>query len=292
MTETRYQRLFARLTARREGAFIPFATLGDPDHTTSAAILETLVRAGADALELGLPFSDPVADGPVIQAAATRALTAGATVDSCCELVRGVRTAGHDLPIGLLVYANLVWNRGLDRFYREASEAGVDSVLVADLPLAESGPFHAAAESAGVSPVLIVPPNASDRSIERIARATRGYTYVTTRSGVTGEGGQTDPGLVRTLTRLGALDAPPAILGFGIATPEQARAGVAAGAAGVIAGSAVVRLIGLHGTETDRLAFVLAEYVAEMKRATIGVGGTRAKGGATSASPACEPIGS
>jgi tryptophan synthase alpha chain len=263
----RYDELFAGIEPGSRGAFVPFATLGDPNHAESGAILDTLVAAGADALELGIAFSDPVADGPVIQAAATRALAAGATVTSSLELVRDLRRRNADLPIGLLLYANLVWSRGLDRFYAEAAEAGVDSVLLADVPLEEIGPFAAAADQAGIAPVLIAPPNATDRTLDAVARTTRGYTYVTTRSGVTGDRERPDPTLSRTLDRLAKLGAPPAVLGFGIATPEQARAGIAAGAAGVIAGSAVVRRIAEHRSDPQARAAALDSYVRAMKAA-------------------------
>jgi tryptophan synthase alpha chain len=134
---SRYETMFSTLADRAEGAFVPFLVLGDPDLDTSLALVRTLARAGADALELGLPFSDPVADGPVIQAAATRALDRGVRIDEAWDLVGTVRREFPDLPIGLLVYANLVLHRGAPTFYRRAAAAGVDSVLVADAPLLE-----------------------------------------------------------------------------------------------------------------------------------------------------------
>ena len=268
MTGTRYVDLFSRLELAGEGAFIPFVTLGDPDHETSRLVLSTLIEAGADALELGIPFSDPVADGPVIQAAASRALAAGATVDRCLSLVREARAAAPELPIGLLVYTNLIWRRGLERFYREVAEVGVDSVLAADLPLEESAPYRAAAEACGIAQVLIVPPNASDARLRAIAAATQGYTYVTTRSGVTGDNGRLDPTLERTLSRLRDEGAPPSVLGFGIKSPTDARNGLVAGAAGVIAGSAIVRLAATHRDDPARMRTELAAFVRSMKRAT------------------------
>ena len=256
----RYAAMFERLREAGEGGFIPFAMLGDPDPARSLRLVRALAASGADALELGLPFSDPVADGPVIQAAASRALAAGVHRKDCWEIVRAVRDEFPDLPIGLLVYANLVCHRSAAEFYREAAEAGVDSVLVADLPVLESAPVASAARAAGVAPVFIAPPNADDARLTAIAAAGEAYTYVTSREGVTG----TDERLHRhqsgMIARLKELGAPPALLGFGIATPEQVRTALAMGAAGAISGSAVVRLAANGGD--------VAGFVREMKAAT------------------------
>lgn len=264
----RYAAMFARLRGAGEGAFVPFLMLGDPDPATCATALEAVIAGGADALELGVPFSDPVADGPVIQAAAGRALSTGVRLADCWELVATVRRAHPDLPIGLLVYANLVAHRGPEAFYAEAAAAGVDSVLVADLPVAESAEFVAAAARHGLAPVFIAPPNADAARLAAIAAATRGYTYVVTRPGVTGADDAPGRGCSAVLAQLRALGAPPAILGFGIAHPDQVRDGLRMGAAGVISGSAVVRLVERWRTDPPRLADELGQFVGEMKAAT------------------------
>lgn len=265
---SRYEAMFARLAARGEGAFIPFAMLGDPSPEASASVLEALVAGGADALELGIPFSDPVADGPVIQAAAVRALEAGTRLADCWALIRGVRERHPDLPIGLLVYANLVAHRDLTLFYQEAAAAGVDSVLVADLPVDAAGEFIAAAAAHGIAPVFIAPPNADDARLARIAAASRGYTYVVTREGVTGADDTLRRDSSALLARLKALGAPPAVLGFGISTPEHVRQGLAMGAAGVISGSAVVRLVAEVHADHATPMVVLTNFVSTMKSAT------------------------
>jgi tryptophan synthase alpha chain len=256
----RYTAMFARLRDANEGAFIPFAMLGDPDPARSLELVRTLARSGADALELGLPFSDPVADGPVIQAAASRALAAGVRRADCWTLVRGVRDEFPDLPIGLLVYANLVCHRDPAIFYREAANAGVDSVLVADLPVSESAPIAAAARAAGIAPVFIAPPNADDARLSAIAAAGEAYTYVTSREGVTGTDVRLGQGQSGVIGRLKQLGAPPPVLGFGIATPEHVRTALAMGAAGAISGSAVVRLAADRGD--------VSGFVRAMKAAT------------------------
>lgn len=256
-----YAALFQRL-GPAEGALVPFLMLGDPDPGRSLAAVRSLVAGGADALELGLPFSDPIADGPVIQAAATRALAAGVHRGDCWEIVATVRGEYPDVPIGLLVYANLVCHRTPAEFYREAAAAGVDSVLVADLPVAESRDIAAVARDHDIAPVFIAPPNAGAARLRAIAAAGAGYTYVTSREGVTGADASLRRDQTALIAALRSNGAPPPLLGFGIAHPEQVRAALRMGAAGVISGSAVVHRLA-EGRD-------LEAFVAEMKAATIG----------------------
>jgi len=265
---SRYAALFAPLSASGEGAFIPFVTLGDPDSGRSLAIVHALVEAGADALELGLPFSDPIADGPVLQAAATRALQAGVKRADCWRIVAATRAEFPELPIGLLVYANLVCHHDPAEFYARAAEAGVDSVLVADLPLMEAGAVADAARRAGIAPVYIAPPNADDARLRAIAAAGSGYTYVTSREGVTGAEAALRDGPSPLIARLKALGAPPPVLGFGISTPVQVRAALAMGAMGAICGSAVVQRIAEHLGDDAATAKALTTFVRTMKAAT------------------------
>jgi tryptophan synthase alpha chain len=236
----RYATMFARLAARGERALIPFITLGDPDLGASARTITDLVEAGADALELGIPFSDPVADGPVLQAASTRALANGLRLADCLAWLGRVRRAHPDIPIGLLVYANTVVHGGIDGFYARAAAAGVDSVLIADVPLLEGAPFERAAAQAGIAQVFVAPPNASAATLLHLAGRGQGYTYVTSRRGVTGTHDSRGESLALRIDQLRALGAPPPVVGFGIGTPEDVRAACEAGAAGVIVGSALV----------------------------------------------------
>lgn len=263
----RYSAMFDRLRARGQAAFGAFVMLGDPDLATSARILDLLVEGGADMLEVGIPFSDPVADGPTIQAAATRALRAGVTPPACLDLLADFRQRHADVPVGILTYANIVLAGGCQPFYRSAASAGVDSVLVADVPALEAAPFAAAATNAGIAPVLIAAPNTPRPVLERIAALGRGYTYCVARSGVTGAEREMELHHGELFGTLAELEAPPPVLGFGISSPVHVRTAVAAGAAGVISGSALVRLIE-HG---DLQA--LARLVTEMKEATQPVGG-------------------
>ncbi|MEA3013719.1 MAG: tryptophan synthase alpha chain [Sphingomonadales bacterium] len=236
---SRYEALFAK----GEGVFGAFVMLGDPGLAASGDILDALVAAGADMIEVGIPFSDPVADGPVIQAAAVRALAAGATPAGCFAVLAAFRARHPAVPVGILTYANLVLARGRDDFYRRAAGAGVDSVLVADVPLIEAAPFAAAARAHGVEPVLIAAANTPRERLAGIARLGGGYTYCVARAGVTGADEAVCFDHEAMLAALREAGAPPPIFGFGIARPAHVRAAFEAGAAGVICGSAIVSLI-------------------------------------------------
>ena len=261
MTTGRYAAMFERCATVREGAFGAFLMLGDPDLATSAALLDALVEGGADMVELGIPFSDPVADGPVIQAAAKRALGAGVRTQHCLELVAAFRVRHGDVPIGILTYANIVAARGIARFCGELADAGVDSLLVADVPSVEAAPYAAAAQGAGIDLVMIAAPNTPKTTLAKIAALSSGYTYCVARSGVTGADAALALDHKALFDGLRAVDAPPPVLGFGISSPEQVREALASGAAGVISGSAIVARVS-DGVDAVR------DFVASMKAAT------------------------
>jgi tryptophan synthase alpha chain len=248
---SRYAAMFERLG--EEGALGAFVMLGDP----LAPSLDALVDGGADMIEVGIPFSDPVADGPVIQAAARRALEAGVRVADCFDRIADFRRRNPDVPVGILTYANLVVARG--GFMRDAAEAGADSLLVADVPTLEAERFVNDMTQAGIEPVLIAAPNTPEPALRRIAGLSSAYTYCVSRAGITGThlAGQFDAGLIDRLARL---NAPPPIFGFGISRPEHVRAALDAGARGVISGSAIVDLAARGGD--------VAGFVAALKAAT------------------------
>ena len=250
---SRYAAMFERLG--EEGAFGAFVTLGDPDLHASAAVLDALVEGGADMIEVGIPFSDPVADGPVIQAAAGRALAAGVRVADCFDLIAGFRARHPQVPVGILTYANIV--RARAGFMHDAAKAGADSLLIADVPTLEAEPFVREMEQAGLEPVLIAAPNTPDAALERIAKLSADYTYCVSRAGITGthEGGRFDS---RPVERLCGFGAPPQVFGFGISKPEHVRAALAAGSKGVICGSAIVE------------SLVLGENVTQLVRSLKG----------------------
>jgi tryptophan synthase alpha chain len=235
---SRYAAMFDRLND--EGAFGAFLMLGDPDLETSAQLLDAVIEGGADMIEVGIPFSDPVADGPVIQAAARRALNAGVRVGDCLDLIESLRARNSRVPIGILTYANIVVARA--GFMRDVAEAGADSLLIADMPALEAEPFTREMEQVGIEPVLIAAANTPEDTLARIASLSKAYTYCVSRAGITGThaSGQFDAGLVQRLKQAGA---PPPIFGFGISNPQHVRAALAAGAKGVICGSAIVDLV-------------------------------------------------
>jgi tryptophan synthase alpha chain len=237
---SRYDAMFDRLGG--ESAFGAFLMLGDPDIQTSARLLDAVVDAGADMIEVGIPFSDPVADGPVIQAAAQRALNAGVRVSDCLGLIADFRARHPDVPVGILTYANIVVAR--TGFVRDAAEAGADSLLIADVPALEAEPFAREMEQSGLEPVLIAAANTPDSTLRRIASLSQAYTYCVSRSGITGThaGGQFDSGLIQRLSVAGA---PQPVFGFGISRPEHVTAALSAGARGVICGSAIVEIAAL-----------------------------------------------
>ena len=258
---SRYARMFDRLKSRGEGAFGAFLMLGDPDIETSAALLDALVEGGADMIEVGIPFSDPIADGPVIQAAAKRALDAGIRVQDCFDLIAAFRSRHADIPIGILTYANLVVARS--GFMRDAAEAGADSLLIADVPALEVKHFAQEMIQAGLEPVLIAAANTPPDTLQKIALLATGYTYCVSRAGITGThaGGDFDHSLVARLEEAGA---PPPVFGFGISEPHHVQAALNAGAAGVICGSAIVGLAARTGYSPTQVT----GFVTSMKEAT------------------------
>jgi len=253
--------MFERLKARGEGAFGAFLMLGDPDLETSAALLDALIEGGADMIEVGIPFSDPIADGPVIQAAAKRAIDASVRVGDCFALIASFRAKHPDVPIGILTYANLVSARA--GFMHDAAEAGADSLLIADVPSLEAEPFVREMTQAGIEAVLIAAASTPLETIQRIGRLSKAYTYCVSRAGITGthSGGDFDRSLIARLKETGA---PPPVFGFGISEPQHVHAALEAGAAGVICGSAIVRLA--HATAHPQRK--VAEFVSTMKAAT------------------------
>lgn len=275
----RYSELFASLQEKNEGAFVPFVMLGDPTSEDSLAIIRTLVDAGADALELGVPFSDPVADGPTIQRSHLRALDNGATIDSSLDLVKQIRKEFPELPIGMLIYGNVAFTRGSKRFYSEFAEAGADSILIPDVPVREGAPFSAAAEEAGIAPIYIAPAQASESTLEGVAANSKGYIYAISRDGVTGTERQSETkGLDQVVANVTRFGGAPVLLGFGISKPEHVSDAIAAGAAGAITGSAITAIIekyttGEHPapskvTDLDALKEELHAFVSDMKAAT------------------------
>lgn len=263
-----YQQMFTRLQSEGRGAFVPFVTIGDPNPELSFAIIKTLIDAGADALELGIAFSDPIADGPTIQGANIRALAAGVTPAISFDIIKKIRAYNATIPIGLLLYSNLVMARGIDNFYAQAAAAGVNSVLIADVPLHESKPFRLSATKYGIAPIYIVPPNVDDDDLREIASYGRGYTYLLSRAGVTGAETVAAMPTSELIARMRSYNPAPPLLGFGISTPEHVKDASQSGAAGAISGSAIVKLIEQYKDQPSQLLAALTQFVGSMKAAS------------------------
>ncbi len=249
-----YQDVFSSVD---RAVLIPFFVLGDPDPQTSLELIKTAIDAGADILELGIPFSDPIADGPTIQKADIRALEQNIDCQQAFELIRQIKTY-HDIPIGLLMYYNLICHYGPEKFYRDAAAAGVNSVLVADLCVDEDN---------GLDSVYMVTPNTSRQRREEITRLCTGFIYTVSLLGVTGVRSELSTQVVPLIKSLKQQTDVPICVGFGVSTPQHARDLADAGADGVIVGSAVVSIIEKNLTQTDHGKGELADFIRSMRSA-------------------------
>jgi tryptophan synthase alpha chain len=263
---SRYAAMFDRLAAADEIAFGGFLMLGHPTPDRTAALLDALVEGGCDMVEVGIPFSEPVADGPVIAKAAKQALEAGVRTADCLMMIATFRARHPAIPIGILTYANIVVARGRDRFCEELAQAGADSLLVADVPSIEAAPWAEVAVAAGIDPVLIAAPTTPPPELENNARLGRGYTYCVARLGVTGSGTAPTMGHRPLFADLARLGAPPPVLGFGISTPAHVVEAIASGAAGVISGSALVERAVLPDGPDQVRAFCQSMKAATRRR--------------------------
>lgn len=268
-------RLVARLDSLREAGesgIAPYITAGDGGLETTRATLHALEEAGAACVELGLPFSDPIADGPVLQAAAQRALDGGTTLDATLEMVTRFREEGGQLPLLLFGYANPFVKRGWMRAAEMLATAGVDGLLVPDVPIEELGPVREATVAAGITCVPFVAPTSGEARIARAAELATGFLYAIARVGVTGRSTDLDEGTLRFVEQVRNIASCPLGLGFGIRGPEQVAA-VTRHADLAIVGSALVQAMHEAGQEepngarrASRISTRAAEYVAELRR--------------------------
>ena len=238
---SRFNDLFAMVKIQQRVAKIPFLMLGDPTMERSLDTINAVIKSGADALELGIPFSDPIADGPIVAQASNRARNQGVMPLDCLAMIAQIRQHHPTLPIGLLVYANIVNHLGINRFYALAYKAGVDAVLIPDVPTIEAPPFCQAAKQNHIQPVLIATMNCNDEDLKRVAKLSEGFSYVVTRKGVTGTDKKCEFGDTQVITqKLKDFHAPPAVFGFGIKNAQDVQSAYEHGAVGVIIGSALI----------------------------------------------------
>ncbi|MBI1317739.1 MAG: tryptophan synthase subunit alpha [Candidatus Hydrogenedens sp.] len=245
----RIEARFEQLKQRGETAFIPFITAGDPDLAASEQVVLALAEAGADVIEFGVPFSDPVGDGPVIQEASMRALKHGITLKDVLGSVKRVREQS-DVPILLFSYYNPILAYGVEQLAADMADAGADGLLCVDLPPEEGAEYKAALDAHGLCTVFLTAPTTTDARLAVVSERCTGFVYYVSQMGVTGERASVVADLEQQVSRIKRLTAKPVAVGFGISTPEHARH-VAGIADGVVVGSALVRFIGAHGSDAD-----------------------------------------
>jgi tryptophan synthase alpha chain len=258
----RIQQRFKQLQAARQPALVTFITAGDPDLATTARLLPLLEQSGADIIELGIPFSDPMADGPTIQRASERALASGTTLTKVLEMVRQVRTQVR-VPIILMGYSNPIYAYGWQRFATDAAAAGVDGLLLVDLPPEEAHELLPAATAVGLKVIFLLTPTSDQARISQVSRFGSGFLYYVTVTGVTGAREAVASSLAGDLARIRQQIKLPVVAGFGISTPQQA-AQVAGLADGVVVGSAIVKLFEQH--QGDQLADQVCQLVRSLKQ--------------------------
>jgi tryptophan synthase alpha chain len=246
---------FAALKAENRAAFVAFVMAGDPNYETSLEIAKGLPGAGVDVIEIGMPFTDPMADGPAIQLAGQRALESGQTLAKTLELVRRFRETNQSTPIVLMGYYNPIYIYGSDRFLSDAKAAGVDGLIVVDLPPEEDEELCIPAVAAGVHFIRLATPTTDAARLPKVLQNTSGFLYYVSITGITGAASPDADVVGAAVTRLKAATDLPVCVGFGVNTPEQA-AGIAKHADGVVVGSAIVKKIGVGDSPAEVLSFV------------------------------------
>lgn len=263
---------FQKLRNRREAALIGYVTAGDPEPQFTPKIAKELIKGGVDILELGLPFSDPIADGPTIQEASVRALKAGTTPKKVLDIARNIRQA-HDLPIVVMTYYNPVFRMGLESFFRLAKECMVDGVIVPDLPVEEASDYKQAASACGVDTVFLAAPSTSTQRLPKIISCTSGFLYLVSHFGVTGAKAAVEQSTIQLIKKVLPYTRGhvPLAVGFGVSKPEHVRCIIEAGADGVIVGSAFVNIVRRNKENTREMLKELGEMARKLKAATRNV---------------------
>ena len=258
-----YKQVF---TGLKHAAVIPFFVIGDPDYKTSVKIVKSAIDAGADILELGIPFSDPIADGPTIQKADIRSLRNGMTVKKALALISEIKKY-KDIPIGLLMYYNLIFQYGTEKFFRDFHKAGVNSVLVADLSIDDASEIIGPAKKAGLDTVFMVTPNTSKQRLKLIASKTTGFIYAVSLLGVTGSRKTLSTSVKGLISRIKRQTNVPVCVGFGVSTPQHAAELAKSGADGVIIGSKIVGIIEETLKDKKKCLSEISRFIKKVKSA-------------------------
>ena len=262
-----FEELFTQTHKNNERAFIPFIVTGDPDYETSLEIAKLLVDNGADALEIGFPFSDPVADGPSVQNADIRAFKSGMNLEKSFKLLKELREY-TEKPFGLLLYYNIVYKYGIDAFYEKLAEIGVNGILIADLPPGEADDVIKAANKHGIQQIFIVSQATNNERLEHITDIVSGYIYVASVMGTTGARSEVETDTTDLIERVRAHTDLPLCVGFGISKPEHVKEVINSGADGAIVGSALINIIEENLDNKDKMYSEIIDFVDEMKQAT------------------------
>ncbi|MGA9253992.1 MAG: tryptophan synthase subunit alpha [Roseobacter sp.] len=252
---TRIDKKFAALAQDGKKAFVAYIMAGDPDFDTSLEVVKGLPAAGVDIIELGVPFTDPMADGPTIQLAGQRALEGGMTLNKTLELARTFREGDQTTPIVMMGYYNPIYSHGVDSFLKEAKDAGIDGLIIVDLPPEEDSELCLPAQAAGLNFIRLATPTTDDKRLPRVVQNTSGFVYYVSITGITGSAEAQAEDVSPEVVRIKAASGLPVIVGFGVNTPEKSRA-IAEVADGVVVGSAIVSRIAKGDSVPDVLAFV------------------------------------
>ncbi len=261
----RIDKTFCKLKKQKKKAFIPYVTAGDPDIATTKKIVKALVRAGSDIIELGMPFSDPLADGPTIQRAVYRSLEAGCSARKIFRMVRELRK-NVDIPLVFMTYYNIVFNYGIKRFTRDAKNCGADGIIVADLPMEESGELASIADKMDFSVILLAAPTTPVERFRKIAERSSGFIYYVSLTGVTGARKVLAKRLVRDVRILKKVTSKPICVGFGVSKPRQAKE-IARAGDGVIVGSAIINVLEKNTGNKKKMVREIEAFVRSLARA-------------------------
>ncbi len=265
---TNIRQVFGELRARGEGVLVGYVMAGDPTPEYTPLIAEALIKGGVDILELGLPFSDPIADGPTIQAASVRALASGTTARDVLEIAREIKQK-HEIPIAIMTYYNPVFHMGLDVFLNLAKACSVDGLIIPDLPIEEAQEYVEKASEYGIDTIFLAAPSTSPKRLPKIIACTSGFLYLISRFGVTGERTEVEDATIRLVKKVLPFTKQriPLAVGFGISKPEHVRSIIEAGAEGVVVGSAFVNTIREHRGDISKITKHLTDLARKLKDA-------------------------
>ena len=266
----RLDQTFKSLSEQGEGCLMVYFTSGDPDFDTTIELVLEAERAGADVVELGIPHSDPVADGPVIQASDLRALQSGTTPKSVLDLINEVRRRS-DIPLVILTYCNLIMKYGMGEFAEDFGNAGIDGLIVVDLPLEESLSFRDTCDRAGIYLIYLVTPTTTGTRMEKILGASKGFSYLVSVLGVTGVRDEVDTNIVKTIDMVRDLSDIPLVAGFGVSNKSHVQLMMELGTDGVVVGSALIKVLEGHLDDPRKAVIKVGEMISELKEGTLGV---------------------